>query len=565
MVGSLTQEVSSLAIGNDRAGLIDQLRQLEDLKCAIAGAQARVSVAFDLAERRAQAAAGTPRSEQGYGVAAQIALARGEAPARGNRLLGLARALVTEMPRTLAALENGQLNEWRATVLVRETACLTAADRCGVDEELAPDTGTFAGAGDRAITAAVRAAAYRRDPASVARRARHAASERCVSLRPAPDTMIYLTALLPVTQGVGVYAALTRQADSLRAKGDTRSRGQIMADELVERTTGSRAGFCGVDLQLVMTDRTLLQGDSEPAHLTGYGIVPAGWARAVVGSGQDQDAGRAQDAGRDHGSGQAPLQANPTEPDHSLTSGPDLESDRSFFRPDLEPDHSFTSGPEFKVWLRRLYTAPGTGELLAVESRSRLFTAGQRRFIQIRDRSCRTPYCDAPIRHYDHIVPWQDAGPTSLQNGAGLCEACNHTKEIRGWRAGTRAGPTHTIDLRTPTGHIYTSTAPPSLGSEPDTRLRRERGVPNLDDGLPGGHDEPVHATAIGRNAMAEEFGGVTAEATVDTTAEESVGATAEATAEMTAEESVGATAEVTVGATAVVRGDARCAAMPSS
>ncbi|MDP9692641.1 UNVERIFIED_ORG: hypothetical protein J2X79_000170 [Arthrobacter globiformis] len=40
--------------------------------------------------------------------------------------------------------------------------------------------------------------------------------------------------MLPVQQGVSVLAALTRQADSLRAGGDPRSRNQGMADTLVE-------------------------------------------------------------------------------------------------------------------------------------------------------------------------------------------------------------------------------------------------------------------------------------------------------------------------------------------
>ncbi|GAP54887.1 hypothetical protein AHiyo6_14520, partial [Arthrobacter sp. Hiyo6] len=65
-----------------------------------------------------------PATDLGKDVAAQIALARRESPARGSRLLGLAKALMTEMPHTLAALQSGELNEWRATLLVRETACL---------------------------------------------------------------------------------------------------------------------------------------------------------------------------------------------------------------------------------------------------------------------------------------------------------------------------------------------------------------------------------------------------------------------------------------------------------
>ena len=80
-------------------------------------------------------------------MAEQIALARGESPHLGGRLLGMAKALVTEMPHSLAALDTGQLNEERAMYFVKETACLTVEDRTAVDEELAADTGTFTGAG----------------------------------------------------------------------------------------------------------------------------------------------------------------------------------------------------------------------------------------------------------------------------------------------------------------------------------------------------------------------------------------------------------------------------------
>ncbi|MHA7281608.1 HNH endonuclease [Arthrobacter sp. TMS2-4] len=445
--------MASLALPADGSELIDEMRALEDLKSAIAGRQARVSVAFDLAQRQSQAQAGVPAAERGQGVAAQIALARRESPARGGRLLGLARALVTEMPHTLTALEAGQLNEWRATLLVRETACLSAADRCAVDEDLSPDTGAFDGVGDRALVAAARAAAYRRDPRSVTERASRAVKDRHVSLRPAPDTMTYLTALLPVAQGVAVHAELTRHADAQRAAGDERSRGQLMADALVERTTGTPDGFSRIEVQLIMTDRTLLQGDSEPARLPGYGIVPAGWARNLLtndkaGQSADHVAGLAGSAGQVTSLASGPASGLPTE-----------------------------SGPGYEVWLRRLYTAPGTGELVGVESRSRLFTTGQRRFIQARDHLCRTPYCDAPIRHHDHIIPWHTNGPTSLSNGAGLCEACNHTKELDGWNARTIATPgfRHTREVSTPTGHTYHSTAPPLPCSGPNGRNHEQR------------------------------------------------------------------------------------------
>jgi len=120
------------------------------------------------------------------------------------------------------------------------------------------------------------------------------------------------------------------------------------------------------------------------------------------------------------------------------------------------------------VWLRRLYTAPGSGELVAMDSKARFFPPGLRRFLQVRDDTCRTPYCDAPIRHDDHIIPWHKDGPTSSTNGQGLCEACNHTKENPGWSAKPIPGTRHTVETRTPTGHTYHSTAPPLPGTSRD-------------------------------------------------------------------------------------------------
>jgi hypothetical protein len=456
---------------DDGARLIDEIRALEDRKSALAARQARLSVAFDLLQRRQQADAGIPADQLGAGIGAQIALARRESPAKGSRLLGLAKALVTEMPHTLAALETGQLNEWRATLLVRETACLSAADRCSVDEELAPDEGTLAGVGDRTLVAAARSAAYRRDPRSVTQRAAHAAKARHVSLRPAPDTMCYLTALLPVSAGVAVHAALVRNADSLRGGGDPRSRGQIMADDLVERITGTPGGITGIDIQLVMTDRTLFQGDGEPVRLAGYGMVPGGWARSIIGRG---------------GSALATSLPGASAPDGSVSgSSTEVGSVSGSLPSGGAGSHAFNT------WIRRLYTAPATGELVAMDSRARLFPAGLRRFIEARDDTCRTPYCDAPIRHLDHIVPWHGGGATTEANGAGLCEACNHTKETPGWKAHPANGPNasggtsapggtrHAIQLTTPTGHSYRSTAPPLPGSQ--------RGSPTADSGRPEG------------------------------------------------------------------------------
>jgi Domain of unknown function (DUF222) len=192
----------------DEAALIGQIAELERLKAAAAAGQARAAAALDALRRSAESDARVPARQCGRGVASEIALARRDSPARGGRHLGFAKALVYEMPHTLAALECGQLSEWRATLIVRESACLEVDDRRRLDAELCADVSHLDGMGDARIAAAAKEIAYRLDAQAVVDRAAKAEADRTVTIRPAPDTMTWVTALLPVAQGVGVYAAL---------------------------------------------------------------------------------------------------------------------------------------------------------------------------------------------------------------------------------------------------------------------------------------------------------------------------------------------------------------------
>jgi hypothetical protein len=391
----------------DESALVERIAELERVKSAAAAGQARAAAALDAARRAAEATAGIPAARRGRGVASEVALARRDSPARGSRHLGFAKALVHEMPHTLAALETGVLTEWRATLIVRESACLDVEDRGTLDAELCADPAGLDGMGDARVAAAAKTIAYRLDPQAVVDRAAKAETERTVSIRPAPDTMTYLTALLPVAQGVSVYAALRREADMC---GDGRSRGQMMADTLVERVTGrAAAAATPIAVNLVLSDETLLGGSTAPAELGGYGPIPAAVARGLVWGAVSDSRSRAT--------------------------------------------------------LRRLYAHPRSGALVAMESRARLFPRGLATFIGLRDQRCRTPYCDAPIRHRDHARPWYKGGRTSADNGLGSCEQCNYAKEVAGWQVEPMVDENHrhTAQFTTPTGAQYRSGAPPLL------------------------------------------------------------------------------------------------------
>ncbi|HEX2858424.1 MAG TPA: DUF222 domain-containing protein [Propionibacteriaceae bacterium] len=399
--------------------LIGALRDLEDLKNMATALQVVAAVAFDREQRAEQARRGVPGEQLGRGIAEQVALARRESPARGAVFLGVASALVAGMPRTLDAMAAGVLSEHRAQILVHETSCVSPRVRAQVDEVVAGDLGRLSRLGTRRLADLVRGETYRRDPAAVVARIGHAASDRFVSLRPAPDCMTRLTALLPVAQGVAVLAALHHTAQTARPGGDPRTRAQIMADELVVRVTGQTTpDAVPVALHLVMAADTLLTDGERPARVHGHGPIPAPLARRLV-----------------------------------------------------------SAAPAVGSWVRKLYATP-KGGLVAMESGSRFFPDGLADFITLRDQYCRTPYCDAQIRHIDHIIPHSKGGPTRVENGQGLCERCNHAKQAPGWNQAVLlkdvpdqhrdTGQPHIgqgleirdVLLTTPTGHHYTSPTP---------------------------------------------------------------------------------------------------------
>lgn len=395
---------------------IDQLGLLERIKHAAAAAQARITVEFEHSQLEQQQDRLVPVRHRGRGIGDQVALARGSSASQGARHLGFAKAVVHEMPHTHALLRDGRISEWVATLLVRETAVLTIEDRRTVDQRLCAltlntTTGELAEPRVLAMTpprveAAAKALAAELDVEAVVRRAAKATKDRRVSVRPAPDTMSYLTGLVPVHQGVAAWASLKRAADALKATGDSRSRSQIMADLFVERLTGqATADAVSVEIQLVMTPDTLLGTSDRPARI-GTTVIPARTARDLA---------------------------------------------------------TRTDAPR---WLRRVFTDPITGILTNTDPRRTRFFAGPlAREITIRDQTCRMPRCDSPIAHLDHVRRAADGGPTTQANGQGLCEAHNLVKEMPGWRTRVtdpRPGH-HTIETTTPTGHTYRSQAPPGL------------------------------------------------------------------------------------------------------
>lgn len=454
------------------AKLVDLIEGLEVAKNALAAVQAHAQTLFVARQRLSQAQSGVAQEKLGKGIAHQVALARRESPHRGRQLSELSEVLVRELPCSMAAFAGGQLSEYRVGIMAAETAFLSLEHRVQVDQHVCGDLDTVGLLGTRELRAAARNAAYALDPEAFVKRNQKAVDGRYVSLRPADAGMTFLTALIPLKQGVRILNTLNKVAGSARAAGDDRSKGQVMADAFMHRlihhepcdegagtlsdhrgvppgmpsaapstnpAEGSSSGFSWgkrepwctalgepeIALELVMTDKALFGSGKEPAILLGYEPIPAPLARDMVlgqGHGNINEAG-----GRD------------------------------------EQDQGFAP----RVWLKRLFTHPGSGTLLAMDSRSRLFPEGMKEFLRLRDQRCQTPFCDAPIREYDHIKAYAAGGATAISNGQGLCAACNQAKEAPDWsfeRWTGRSDGAQTTETITPTGHRYVSTAPPLPG-----------------------------------------------------------------------------------------------------
>lgn len=396
----------------DAGELVEAIGAIEELKNILDALQAGYEIALRNERIRAQEEAGLPASKLGSGTSDEIALARGISPSRAGNQLALRRVIVETLPRIWERMADGAASGWAAEEVARAVIVLDDADRLQIDAELAPSLHQLS---PRAAGRRARSRADALDQEAALARLQRSIEQRHVSQRPAADGMMRLSALLPLHQGVAAFASLCAAADSARAQGDPRSRSQVMADALTARITGQEQAIAPVEIQLLMTDRTLLAGEDDTAELDGHPIAgPVARHLALTG------------------------RLLPPEE----TSGAD------------------TSAPtEVQRWIRRLYADPVDGALTAMDPRKRLFTGHMRRFILARERQCRTPGCEAATRHVHHVDGYAGGGATTPENAAGLCERFNYVVELPGWST-SRDPVTGDLVITTPTGHQHRSAIP---------------------------------------------------------------------------------------------------------
>ena len=347
----------------------------------ITGQQARV-IAQIAAQVRAEAEQ-RDADEDGDGISgatldnlveAEIGTALRLSARTAAHRIDIAEQLTTDrLTPTRAALEQGRISYWQAVTILEETSRLTDLAARRVQTEVLPhaETGTTAGLRRR-----LRRAAFTVTPTDTSARARQATAAREVTLTPAEDGMAILRATGPAPALQALFHALDITAGRTPTTDPrplTARRFDALTDLAIR--TLDQPGCpppprVPATVHLTLDAATLLGLTDNPAHLHGYGPLPAPLARILAA---------------DNGW-------------HRLIHDPTTGAPQDLGRTRRDPSAALAD------WIR------------------------------LRDQSCTFPGCylSAWRSQIDHRIRWRDGGRTDKDNLAPLCPK-HHRVKHGGW------------------------------------------------------------------------------------------------------------------------------------
>ena len=374
---------------------------------------------------RSQRSPGDPSDLPLRAAHAEIAVALRLSEVAASRQLEVARQLGGRLVMVADALANGAISYRHATAIVDATELLNDQQAAKIASRVLTRAGQQTVA---ELRRRLRRAVLAADPTQARKRAQRAHAERRLDWWALEDGMAELRLIAPAAAVLGVYTAADQLARR-RGAGLTPSdcgwepldarRSDALAD-LVNAAIRSDADtpsaiWPRTAVHITMDLPTALGLRDTPAHLAGYGPLPAELARALAADGS---------------------------------------------------------------W-RRLIHEPLTGALLDQGHASYLPSAALTRFIQNRDHTCRFPGCHRPATRcdLDHTIRYNasspDGGRTDRHNLGALCRHHHRLKHRGGWKL-QRDPASAAATWTSPTGHHYTVAAHdhrPEAGPSPDEVL----------------------------------------------------------------------------------------------
>ncbi|OUM39725.1 HNH endonuclease signature motif containing protein [Arthrobacter sedimenti] len=377
-------------------------------------------------------------------TAAEIACLLRISERTAHRLVQYSALLVDYHPKTLDALHAGTISWAHAAALLHEYAALPSGAAAAMEEALLPI------AADTTVPRLAHRARKLRTqlhPTNLQDRARAAVQDRRVDLEPADDAMAWLHIHLPVTDATAIDTRLTTTARDLQSPTEHRTLPQLRTDILTD---------------LLLTRYT-------PDYTCPCRRTPANNPQPDTGpdagaSGSDDSGGgagcRCGAIGHDHPNAyRVQAHINVTVPVLTLLGLDDAPADLEGYGP-IPADTArrlAAHAPSFT----RLLTHPETGAVLSVGRTTYAVPADLKKWLRVRDRTCRHPGCNTPASRceLDHTTPWSHHGTTAHNNLAHLCRK-HHMLKTEGIWHYTQPTP-GTIAATSPAGKTYTTTPDP--------------------------------------------------------------------------------------------------------
>ncbi|WP_161498844.1 HNH endonuclease signature motif containing protein [Cryobacterium aureum] len=325
-----------------------------------------------------------------------------------RNLLCVSKLLQRTLPTTRAKLADGSISYRHVEVIVDNALSLPDDARAAFEAEALNgiDDLTANQLKKRAIT--IRELSH---PESIVKRHKSALSQRCFSVMPARDGMACLELILTQEDAAAINDRVDTVARSLHNAAqqepvDTRTLGQQRLDVAVDllltgvTETGLGAGVQGL-VNVTVPALTLMGLSEEPGTLDGFGPIDAETARRVAASAK-----------------------------------------------------SFT----------RILIHPETSAVLSVGKTRYKVPADLKKWLEIRDGTCRFPGCTRQARHseIDHTHDWQYNGETRWDNLAHLCKRGHRLKTESGWTA--EQSPDGVLHWSSPAGKHYATHPATRLG-----------------------------------------------------------------------------------------------------
>jgi hypothetical protein len=413
----LVERVQEPVWGTQTQELLEDIQRLQRVISAASAVQTVRIAQFAAREKAYDEHGALADADRGVGFVSEfagdeLAPVLGMAPSMSERRVRCAATLTARLPRTLRAVAEGDLDPFRAQVIAEELA-LADRDVCAaVEERIHPRAH---GDSPGRLRGRVRRALASVDPLAVRAAAARARLGRCVQVRAgAVPGMSEWFAVLSTEDSAQCWAAVDELAHRMKADDPSRCLDACRADALV-------------DLVMARAQVSATVTFAVPVHPRAAEAAPPA---------TDPPEGCSTEA--------APPPTDPPEGCSTEAAPPATDPPEGFGFGSVVgiPGIGVIAPGVVEALLGRLSTKVArtlvdarTGVTLETTTPRYRPTEGMRRFVQMRDGTCRFPGCGVQARRcqLDHVLP-APAGPTRPSNLIALCQHHHRLKTFGGWR-----------------------------------------------------------------------------------------------------------------------------------